>query len=240
MGFLQRFCQLVGYLYFCAYEHIIGYVPEFAVKSIGFLLFFPYRFLLNYPPPVRLRIAFEKLGPAYLKVGQLLSTRIDILPAEYIMELEKLQDRVPPEPPEEILKSCQYLKGHIAELDPEPIGSGSIAQVHRAKLKDGREVAVKILRPDAEKIIKQDIKILRTSVRILSRFVSFFREFRIPQIAEELERILIEELDLSTEAAYMELFRKFSEKEPSLYIPEVIWELSRRNVLVTGFIRGKN
>ncbi len=239
MGFLQRFWQLVGYLYFCAYEHLAGYVPGFVVKLIGFSLFFPYRFLLNYPPPVRLRIAFEKLGPAYLKVGQLLSTRIDILPAEYIMELEKLQDRVPPEPLEEILKSCQYLKEHIVEFEHTPIGSGSIAQVHRARLKDGREVAVKILRPNVEKIIKQDMKILRASVRILSRFISFFREFRIPQIVEELEKVLLEELDLSTEAAYMELFRKFSEKEPSLYIPEVIWELSRRNVLVTGFIKGK-
>ncbi len=239
MGFLRRFWQLVGYLYFCAYEHIAGYVPECVVKLTGFLLFFPYRFLLNYPPPARLRIAFEKLGPAYLKVGQLLSTRIDIFPTEYIMELEKLQDRVPPEPPEEILKSCQYLKEHIAELDPKPIGSGSIAQVHRAKLKDGREVAVKILRPNAERIIKQDIKILRASVRIFSRFISFFRDFRIPQIVEELEKVLLEELDLSTEAAYMELFRKFSEKEPSLYIPEVIWGLSRRNVLVTEFIKGK-
>ncbi|GAB6076284.1 ABC1 kinase family protein [Desulfurobacterium crinifex] len=239
MNFLQRFWQIIGYLYFCTYEHLANYVPKFVIKIIGFLFFYPYRFLLNYSPPERLRIAFEKLGPAYLKVGQLLSTRIDILPAKYIMELEKLQDRVPPEPLEEILKSCQYLKEHIVEFERTPIGSGSIAQVHWARLKDGREVAVKILRPNAEEVIKQDIKVLKKTVKLLSKYIPFFREFRIPQIVEELEKILIGELDLTTEAAYMELFRKFSNKEPSLYVPEVIWELSKKNVLVIEFINGR-
>ncbi|ADY73346.1 serine/threonine protein kinase [Desulfurobacterium thermolithotrophum DSM 11699] len=239
MRFLHRFWQILGYLYFCTYEHLTNYIPEIIVRLIGFFLFHPYRFLLGYPPPQRLRIAFENLGAAYLKIGQILSTRVDVLPAEYVKELEKLQDRVPPEPLEEILKSCQYLKEHVLEFEREPIGSGSVAQVHWARLKDGREVAIKILRPKAKETIKQDIKVLKKSVSLLSNFIPFFREFRILKIIEELERVLLNELNLTTEAAYMELFRKFSSKEPSLYIPEVIWELTRENVLVIEFIKGR-
>jgi len=177
----------------------------------------------------------ERLGGAYIKVGQLLSTRIDILPTEYIKELEKLQDRVPPQPLKELLSSYPELKNFFFRIDEEPIGSGSVAQVHRAILKSGDEVALKIVRPKAEEFIKRDVSILRNLVRLLSP-IPVIREFRIPQILSEFERILLSELDLSKEAAYMELFKKFSEEESSLYIPRVFWEFSSSKYLTTVII----
>jgi len=239
MGFVKRSYEIIGHTFFCSYEYLSSILPSVIVKLVGLILFFPFKELLKFPPPVRLRVTLERLGPAYTKIGQLLSTRVDILPTDFIRELEKLQDRVPPLPPEEILKNCGKLKEQIREFDPHPVGSGSVAQVHRAVLKDGREVAIKILRPNVRETIKQDMRILKTTVSLLSFFVPFFKEFRIFQVLEEFERILTEELDLRTEAAYMELFRQFSKKEPSLYVPKVLWELSGKEVLVTEFVRGK-
>ncbi len=235
---LKRLWQLLGLAYFCSFEIVSRYITPFISKMLGYTLFFPYRFLLSYPPPVRLRIALERLGGAYIKVGQLLSTRIDILPAEYIKELEKLQDRVPPQPLKELLSSYPELKNFFFRIDEKPIGSGSVAQVHRAILKSGEEVALKIVRPKAEEFIKRDVSILRNLVRLLSP-IPVIREFRIPQILSEFERILLSELDLSKEAAYMELFKKFSEEESSLYIPRVFWEFSSSKYLTTEFVRGK-
>jgi ubiquinone biosynthesis protein len=239
MGSLKRFWQLLGYTYFCAFEFLSSLFGVYLVTAVGYLLFYPYRELLDYPPPVRLRVAFERLGGAFVKVGQLLSTRVDLLPHEFVRELEKLQDRVPPQPLEELLNAYPELKEACAFIEPEPIGSGSVAQVHRAVLKSGKEVAVKVIRPQAERLIKQDVAILKRSVKFLALFVPFFREFRVPQIVGEIERMLLSELDLTAEAAYLELFRKFSREEPSLFVPAVIWEYSSKKVLVTEFVKGR-
>jgi len=239
MNPVRRSWEIVGYLFFCSFEVLSAHLPACILKTVGWILFYPFRDLLDHPPPERLRIALERLGPTYLKIGQLLSTRVDILPARFIRELEGLQDRVPPTDVNELLESHAEISKHIESMDPEPIGSGSVAQVHRARLKDGREVAVKMLRPNAEEIIRTDMKILRTTVSLLYPFVKLLRDFQIPKILEEFERMLVEELDLTTEATYMELFRRFSEKEPALYIPEVLWEFTSKNVLVTEFVRGR-
>ena len=105
-------------------------------------------------------------------------------------------------------------------------------------LNDGREVAVKIIRPKAEELIKRDISLLKGIIFLLS-FVPVIRDFRIPQVLSEFERMLFNELDLATEAAYLELFRKFSEEEQSLYVPEVVWEFTSSRYLTTEFIRGR-
>ena len=233
----SRLYKVLGYLYFCSYEVVSRYLTPAGALLLG-LFFFPYRELLNYPPPERLRVALERLGGAYVKIGQLLSTRVDLLPGEYIKELEKLQDRVPPQPLEELLQHYPEIGEAFLQIDEEPIGSGSVAQVHRAFLKNGREVALKIIRPKAEELIKRDISILKTLVSLFSFFPAV-REFRVPQIVSEFERMLLNELDLTAEAAYMELFRKFSREEPSLYVPEVIWELSSLRYLTTEFVRGE-
>ena len=237
MSRLFRLWQVVGYLFFCSYELLERYLTPVGVFLLS-LFFFPYRELLSYPPPRRLRVAFERLGGAYVKIGQLLSTRVDILPAEFIKELESLQDRVPPQPLDELLNHYPGLKESFSSIDVEPIGSGSVAQVHRAVLKDGREVALKIIRPKAEELIKRDVSILKSLVSLAS-FIPAVRDFRVPQIVSEFERMLLNELELTTEAAYMELFRKFSRKEPALYVPEVIWEITSSRYLTTEFVKGR-
>ena len=238
MGHLKRLYQVLASLYFIFYEELKGYLTPAGALLLS-LPFFPYRELLNYPPPVRLRVAFEELGGAFVKIGQLLSTRVDILPPDFIKELEKLQDRVPPQPLEELLSYYPELKEHFSFIEPTPIGSGSVAQVHRAVLKSGEEVALKVIRPKARELIRQDTAILKFLVKTLSLFVPPVRDFRLPQVVEEIERMLLEELDLSREAAYMELFRKFSKKEPSLFVPKVYWELTSTSYLVSEFVRGR-
>ncbi len=237
MSRLFRFWQVVGHLFFCSYEIIAGFLTPVGAFLLS-LIFFPYRELLSYPPPERLRVALERLGGAYVKIGQLLSTRVDLLPAEYVKELEKLQDRVPPQPLGELLSHYPELKEAFQYIDEKPIGSGSVAQVHRAILKDGREVALKVIRPKAEELIKRDVSTLKSLVSLFS-FIPAVKEFRVPQIVSEFERMLVNELDLTAEAAYMELFRKFSKKEPFLYVPAVIWEFSSSRYLTTEFVRGK-
>ncbi|MEO2083310.1 MAG: AarF/UbiB family protein, partial [Desulfurobacteriaceae bacterium] len=239
MEYLKRLWQISAFLYFCAFELIASKITTPVARAAGFVFFFPYRDLIKLSPPERLRVAFERLGTVYIKIGQLLSTRVDILPPEFIKELGKLQDRVPPQPIEELLSSYPFVKKYFEEIDPFPIGSGSVAQVHKGRLKSGKEVAVKFIRPGVEGEIKKDLKVLKVAVGILSSFVPFFREFRIPRIVEEIERMLLSELDLTTEAAYAELFRKFSEKEKNLYIPAVLWDISGPKVLVTEFVSGK-
>jgi len=238
MRHIKRLWEVLSYLYFCFYEELSSVLTPVGAFLLS-IPFFKGRELLKYPPPKRLRVALERLGGAYVKIGQLLSTRVDILPPEYIKELEKLQDRVPPQPLEELLSHYPELKKHFLYIEPQPIGSGSVAQVHRALLKGGKEVALKIIRPQARQLIKQDTRILKLLVKALAAVAPPVREFRLPQVVEEIERMLLEELDLSREAAYMELFRKFSEKEPSLFVPKVFWELTSTNYLVSEFVRGR-
>ncbi len=234
----KRIREIAGYLLFCFYEYVQRYVPNFFLNLVGFVFFRNFRYLLEFTPQQRLRISLEKLGPAYVKIGQMLSTRVDILPVSYIRELEKLQDKVPPEPIDVILEVLGDRRDWFEYFDPEPIGSGSVAQVHRARLIGGKEVAVKVIRPGARETIINDVEVLKATVSFLSKYFSFFRKFRILQIVDEFERMLIDELDLLREASYMELFRRFSKEESSFYVPEVYWEISDSNVLVSEFIKG--
>ncbi|OMH40783.1 serine/threonine protein kinase [Desulfurobacterium indicum] len=234
----RRVKDVTGALFFCSYEYLKAKVPGSFLR-LGKLIFRRWKFLLDYPPPVRLRIALETLGPTYIKIGQMLSTRVDVFPEEYIKELEKLQDNVPPVPLDDILKVLGNMKEAFIEFSEKPIGSGSIAQVHTAVLKDGKKVAVKVIKPGVEGQIKKDVAILKLLVKKLSRFVKPLRDYRIPSIIEEFERVLLDEFDLTKEASYMEMFRKFAEeKEPRLVVPAVYWEYTNRNVLVSEFING--
>ncbi|WP_457681034.1 ABC1 kinase family protein [Thermovibrio sp.] len=238
MKHLKRFYEVVASFYFCFYEKFSSLFTPFGALILS-LPFFSKRELLSYPPEVRLRLVFERLGGAFVKVGQLLSTRVDLLPPSFIKELEKLQDKVPPQPLKELLSAYPQLKGAFKFIEPEPIGSGSVAQVHRAFLKSGEEVALKVIRPKAEELIKQDIAILKLFVKFATFVYPPLNDFRPRQVVDEIERMLLSELDLSREAAYMELFRKFSEREPSLFIPKVYWELTGVKHLVSEFVKGE-
>ena len=194
-------------------------------------------------PPQRLRIALEELGPTFVKLGQVLSTRPDLLPPAYIAELARLQDTVPPSPWEPVRAQLEAELGApveevFATLDPEPIAAASLAQVHAATLPDGSEVVVKIQRPNIEATINVDLDILADAARLLQTRTPLGELYDLPGIVEEFAATLRAELDFYREGHNADRFRANFADEPYLYIPKVYWEYTTRRVLVMERIRG--
>jgi ubiquinone biosynthesis protein len=194
-------------------------------------------------PPQRLRMALEELGPTFVKLGQVLSTRPDLLPPAYIAELARLQDTVPPAPWEPVRAQLEAELGApveevFATLDPEPIAAASLAQVHAATLPDGAEVVVKVQRPDIEATINVDLDILADVARLLQTRTPLGELYDLPGIVEEFAATLRAELDFYREGHNADRFRANFADEPYLYIPKVYWEYTTRRVLVMERIRG--
>jgi len=195
------------------------------------------------PTAVRIRHVLEELGPIYVKFGQILSTRRDLLPDDIAEELARLQDRVPPFPgdearaivEEEYGKSVQEV---FSEFDERPLASASIAQVHAARLKDGREVIVKVVRPGIRTTIKRDIGLMYIVAEGLERYWSEGKRLQPTGVVAEFEKTLLDELDLMREAANASQLRRNFRDDPAIYVPEVIWELCRRKVMVMERVSG--
>jgi ubiquinone biosynthesis protein len=190
-----------------------------------------------------LRQALEELGPIFIKFGQALSTRPDLLPLDIAQELAKLQDKVPPFASQKALKIIEQTYGisaHdlFAHFDTNALASASMAQVHAAKLKTGEEVVVKILRPNMRKIIEQDISILNTIASLAERYWPEGKRLKPREIVAEFEHNLLDELDLMREAANCAQLRRNFEHSPLLYVPEVFWDYTRQNIFVMERIRG--
>ena len=191
----------------------------------------------------RIREALEDLGPIFVKFGQLLSTRRDLLPPDVADQLALLQDRVPPYPGAEARALVEKAYGHPLEavferFDEVPIASASIAQVHAARLKDGREVVVKVLRPRIERIIRRDMDLLHTMAALADRFWQEGRRLRPREVVAEYEKTILDELDLLREAASASQLRRNFMDSDLLYVPEVHWPLTRRNVMVMERVGG--
>ncbi len=217
-------------------------------------LFRPIRFLLFLSPwywlrkdrspyPVRIRRSLEDLGPIFIKFGQILSTRRDLLPDDLAKELAKLQDRVPPFPGVQARSIIEKAYGQpvekaLQEFSETPLASASIAQVHAAKLHNGTPVVVKVLRPNIEKIIRRDVDLLFTIARLAERYWKEGRRLRPIEVIEEYEKTIFDELDLMREAANASQLRRNFLNSQSLYVPEIYWELARKNVLVMERIGG--
>jgi len=206
---------------------------------IGFLLWlFPLRWVFQAKQNEgrRLRLALEHLGPVFIKFGQILSTRRDLLPEEMADELAFLQDRVAPFDGE-IAKTIveQALGKSVAELfltfELEPLASASIAQVHTATLKNGDEVVVKVIRPKIEKTIRNDVRLMKLLARALS-LVPDGKRLRPSEVVDEFERTIIDELDLLREGANAATLRRNTIADGKLYVPNVYWEFTRKPVLV--------
>lgn len=191
----------------------------------------------------RLRLAFEHLGPIFVKFGQILSTRRDFLPDHVATALAKLQDQVKPFASEKAVKIVEKSLGEsvqtvFASFDTQPLASASIAQVHSAKLKTGEDVVVKVLRPDIDKIIKRDIALMYLIAKICDRAIKSTRRLRPVEIVKEIERTVIHELDLMREGANAAQIKRNSEKCSYLYIPEIYWDYCRQDVMVMEKISG--
>ncbi len=217
-------------------------------------LFRPYRLLLRLAPwrlfarrhvprSVRLREALEELGPIFVKFGQMLSTRPDLLPEDIAEELAKLQDRVPPFSAEQSVRLIEQALGGkldtwFSEFEREPIASASVAQVHIARLHDGAEVAVKVLRPGIESVIERDLELLYLLARLAIRYAPDARRFRPVEVVDEFSKTIHDELDLRVESANASRLHANFEGSPLLHVPRVYWDLTRRTVMVLERIHG--
>lgn len=206
----------------------------------------PYRWhhKLDTPRGERLRLALQDLGPIFVKFGQLLSTRRDLLPEDIADALTKLQDRVAPFSNEQALALIKEAYGEQAipeffsHIDDAPLASASVAQVHAARLVDGSEVVVKIIRPNIEQAIKRDIDLLHTLAALAERYWSEGKRLRPREIVQELEKNLFDELDMMREAASASQLRRNFEDGRLLYIPEINWPLTKTKLMVQERIYG--
>lgn len=218
-----------------------------AHKSTRWLLF-PLKLILftrntSAPRAVRLRLALESLGPIFVKFGQMLSTRRDLLPADLAEELAKLQDQVPPFPSAQAVALLeQVFQKKLSEVffsfDVTPIASASVAQVHFAVLPDGREVAVKILRPGIERIIDHDIALLDAGAGLLERCWQDGKRLKPRLVVAEFNKYLHDELDLMREASSASQLRRNFPDSPLLVVPEMYWDWCSSTVMVMQRMKG--
>ena len=192
---------------------------------------------------VRLRLALIELGPIFVKFGQILSTRRDLLPTDVADELAQLQDQVPPFPGEQARAAIEAALGApVAALytnfDTTPLASASIAQVHAARLADNREVVVKVLRPGIQQRIRADIDLLRALGELAQRWHPAADKIRPREIVSEIENTLLHELDLQREGANASVLKRNFAAGDDLYVPEVFWSHSKENVLTLERVHG--
>jgi ubiquinone biosynthesis protein len=215
-------------------------------RPIRFLQYLsPWRWLRkeDLPRGARIRRALEDLGPIFVKFGQIISTRRDLLPDDIADELAELQDNVPPFPGEQaraiIEKSLGQPVGQLfAHFDERPLASASIAQVHAATLLDGREVVVKVVRPNIQRIIRRDLGLLYAIADLATRYWADGRRLRPREVVAEFDRTIIDELDLMREAASASQLRRNFAGSELMYVPEIYWPLTRNNVMVMERISG--
>ena len=217
-------------------------------------LFRPYRFLLflfpgywfrdrNVPRGQRLREALEELGPVFVKFGQVVSTRPDLIPADIAVELTRLQDDVLPFPGDEAREVIERaldapLSEHFASFDIQPLASASVAQVHGATLQDSTEVVVKVLRPGIEKVIEQDLQLLYQLARLAQRHWPNAKRLRPLEVIDDYDKTIHDELDMMREGANASQLRSNFLDSDMIYVPQIYWDHSCREVLVMERIEG--
>ncbi|MBN2373222.1 hypothetical protein JXL19_05515 [bacterium] len=244
---LQRLRQILNVLIKHGFGQIVEQIHLLDFLSMG-------KRLVTFSPPfiqsktrismpVRVRMAFEELGTTFIKLGQLLSLRPDIIPEEFIEEFKKLQDSLPPLPFSTIQKvleeelCCPYSR-IFTNVAKYPEGSASIAQVHEAKLLDGSEVMIKVQRPNIEKQIDADINILFHIAHLLERYMPESSIFDPVGLIEEFSRSIHRELDFTLEASNTQKFRNLFEGDPTVAIPKVYWEITTKRALILQKITG--
>lgn len=195
------------------------------------------------PRGERLRLALQDLGPIFVKFGQVLSTRRDLLPPDVADSLAKLQDQVAPFPAEQARELIEQafdepLDTLFAHIEPEPMASASIAQVHAAQLVSGEQVVIKLVRPGIEPLIRRDVDLLYTLAAFAERYWSEGKRLRPREIVAELEKNLFDELDMLREASSASQLQRNFEGTKLLYVPKVYWNLTRTNLLVQERIYG--
>jgi ubiquinone biosynthesis protein len=197
----------------------------------------------GFPSPQRIRRVLEELGPSFIKLGQLMSTRADIFPTEYIEEFTKLQDQVSPVPFSDIKRVIEQelrrpLEEIFEEFAPKSMAAASVAQVHLAKLFSGEAVAVKVIRPNIDKEIRKDIRLMYTMAKRAENVSEIARVIGAVNLVKEFERVIFKELDMFIEAGNIDKFANNFKSDDEIYIPEVYWDYTTKSVLTMEHISG--
>lgn len=203
----------------------------------------PRRDLAKLPRGARLRLALNELGPIFVKAGQILSTRRDLVPADVADELAILQDQVPPFAGELAIEQVEAALGARIDtlfrfFDPQALASASVAQVHAATLPEGDEVVVKVLRPGIARLIKRDVDLLHSLGRLAERWHPAADKIRPMDVVAEIEKTLEHELDLQREGANASLLKRNFDQSPDMYVPAVFWSYSKKGVLTLERVYG--
>lgn len=225
-----------------------------AALAVRMRLFYPYVWLVqlfrgdDLPKDLgtQLRLVLEQLGPTFIKFGQMLSTRVDLLPIAVALELKKLQDDVPPEPFDRVRKVIEHSfrkpltgeDGVFASFDEQPIAAASIAQVHFAELKDGRRVAVKVRRDHISRTIESDLAILKLLAALFDRYFPEYHRLKAPQVIEEFSTTIHGELNLRAEAAHCSRFAENFADVEGVRVPDILWDYTHTEVLTSERIAG--
>ncbi len=241
---LKRYGQIIEVLQKYGFGYIVDQIGLSSIRDLT------YKFKnkdkvnrLNNPGPVRVRKILEELGPTYIKLGQLLSMRHDLIPLEYAAEFAKLQDDVPSFDFEEVgVIIKEELGNSIEELfdyfDKKPLACASIGQVHRAKIKDGDDVVVKVQRPGIKKVIESDLDIMYSMARLLNEHMPEARLYRPIEIVDELSRSILEEIDYTQEGWNTDRFAYNFRDNKQIHIPKVHWSYTSKRVLTLEYIEG--
>ncbi|MEA1933393.1 MAG: AarF/ABC1/UbiB kinase family protein [Thermodesulfobacteriota bacterium] len=242
---MQRYRQILTILFKYGFGDLIETLKIEQYMEIGWHLVSRKRreTIESLSRAVRVRMALEELGPTFVKMGQILSTRPDLLPAEFIRELPKLQDEVSPFPlseareiiEKELRKPVEQIFSHFEE---HPLAAASIGQVHRARTLDGQDVVVKVQRPGIQQTIQVDLEIMLHLAGLMEKHLEGWDIQRPTKIVKEFADTLEKELDYTLEAAYMERFARQFENEPTVYVPKVFHEYSTSRVLTMEYISG--
>ncbi|CAM2007905.1 AarF/UbiB family protein [Acanthopleuribacter pedis] len=241
---VKRYRQILTVLIKYGFEDLVYAMQIEHYLEMGWQLFNKTKWFRNQDlsRAARIRLVLEELGPTFVKMGQAVSTRSDLLPIDILDELAKLQDRVAPfdgERAQAILElELGEQSGEIASFDHKPLAAGSIGQVHLATLKSGVQVAVKIRRPRIAQIIEVDVQIMHNMATLMEKHMELGQIHRPTKIVEEFARTLDHELDYEFEAANLKRFARQFEDNPIVHVPRVYDDLSNHRVLVLEFING--
>ncbi|MDD3618898.1 MAG: AarF/ABC1/UbiB kinase family protein [Desulfobulbaceae bacterium] len=242
---LNRYRRILRVLFKYGFSDLVDilHIDQYLETGLQMINRKPREMIERHSRPERLRMAFEELGPTFIKLGQLLSTRPDFVPPEYLEELSKLQDDVPPFPFAEVEEIVFAETGKkplelFHSFEEQPIAAASIGQVHRAILWDFQEVVVKVQRPDIDQIVAVDLEILAHLASLMEMYLEELQGHRPTAIVEEFARTLSNELDYSVEISNIQRFARQFEGNKTVYVPRVYRELSTDRILTMENIRG--